>query len=322
MSQSPPPPNPFSNQFNRFLRLVRKPKTIIIATTSVTLVFIGYTGLSFILREYLPPWLEERLSKVINRPIEIGELEGFSLTSLQLEGASIPETAQHTNQLTAENIQVTFNPLTILLQRKLAVKVSPERVKVNIREEKPGQWLSVKATDEVIPLNFDLSVDVKNTEISLLPYQAEKTVNIKVIGNLKYEKSEQRKWVYDLSLGLIDSNEVQLQGETLVKSTKTKLNLQINQLPLQAWLSIFPNFPFDLDDSLLQANLNFNLPSLRDFRETKGQGDLELDNFQAKSKFLKQPIQADLDFQFEQDKILINQGKVILGDIITTLQGK
>ncbi len=321
MSQSPPPPNRFFNQLNGFLRFIRKPKTIVIVTTSVTLVFLGYRGLSFVLREYLPPWLEERISKVINRPIEIGELEGFSLTSLQLEGASIPETAQQTNDLTAENIKVTFNPLTILLQRKLAINVSPERVKVNLREEKPGQWLSLKATDEVIPLNFDLSIDVKNTEIVLLPYQSEKTVNIKVVGNLEYEKSEQRKWLYDLSLGLINSDEIQVQGETLVKSTKTRLNLQLNQLPLQAWSSIFPNLPFKIDESLLQANLNVNLPSLRDFRGTKGQGSLELDDFQAKTSLLKQPVTADLAFQFEQGQVLIDQGEFTIGNIITTLQG-
>ncbi|MGK7884228.1 MAG: translocation/assembly module TamB domain-containing protein [Crocosphaera sp.] len=321
MSQSPPPPNPFSNQFNRFLRFIKKPKTIILATTSVTFVFIGYTGLSFILREYLPPWLEERLSKVIHRPIEIGELQGFSFTSLQLDGASIPETPQHTNQLTAENIKVTFNPLTILLQRKLILNLSPESVKVNIRENKPGQWLNVKATDEVIPLNFDLAVDINNTEINLLPYKSEKTVSIKVSGNVEYQKGEQRKWLYDLGLGLVESKEIKLQGETFVSSTKTQLSLQLNQLPLAAWLSIFPNLPFNFDDSYLEANLNLNLPSLRDLRETKGQGNLALEDLRAKITSLQQPIQADLVFQFEESKILIEQGKFILGDIITRLQG-
>ncbi|EAZ91475.1 hypothetical protein [Crocosphaera chwakensis] len=130
MSQSPPPPNASSSWFNRFLRFARKPKTIIIATTSVTLVFIGYTGLSFFLREYLPPWLEKQLSKVIYRPIEIGELEGFSFTSLQLEDAYIPETTEYSSQLRAETIKVTFNPLTILLQRKLAVNIFPQKVTV------------------------------------------------------------------------------------------------------------------------------------------------------------------------------------------------
>ena len=321
MSQSPQPPNPFSNQFNRFLRFAQKPKTIIIATTSVTLVFIGYAGLSFILREYLPPWLEERLSKVIHRPIEIGELEGFSFTSLQLDGASIPETPQHTNQLTAENIKITFNPLTILLQRKLTLHLSPESVKVNIRENKPGQWLNVKATDEVIPLNFDISVDVDNTEIILLPYQSEKTINIQVDGNLEYQKGEQQKWLYNLGLGLVESNEIKLEGETFVNSTQTKLNLQLNQFPLAAWLSIFPNLPFNIDESYLQANLNLNLPSLRDLRETKGEGDFALKDVQAKTTSLKQPIQADLLFQFEENKILIEKGKIVLGDIITQLQG-
>ncbi|WP_198648500.1 hypothetical protein [Cyanothece sp. BG0011] len=321
MSQSPPPPNPLSSWFNRFLRFARKPKTIVIATTSVTLVFIGYTGLSFLLREYLPPWLEKQLSKVIYRPVEIGELEGFSFTSLQLEDAYIPETTEYSSQLRAETIKVTFNPLTILLQRKLAVHVSPQKVTVKIREKKPGQWLNVKATDEVIPLNFDLSVNVKNTEIILLPYQSEKTVNIKASGNLEYQKSEQRKWLYNLSLGLLESNEIQLQGETFVKSTKSKISLQLNQLPLQAWLSILPNLPFNLDDSYLKANLNLNLPSLRDLRETKGQGNVQLGDFQATANSLKKPIQADLAVQFEENKILIQQGKIILGDIITTLQG-
>ncbi len=321
MSQSPPPPNPFLNQFNRFLRFARKPKTIVIATTSITLVFIGYTGLNFFLKEYLPPWLEKQLSKVIYRPVEIGELEGFSFTSLQLEDAYIPETTEYSSQLRAKNIKVTFNPVTILLQGKLAVNVSPQKVTVKVREKKPGQWLNVKATDEVIPLNFDLSVNVKNTEIILLPYQSEKTVNIKVTGNIEYEKSKQRKWLYDISLGILESNEIQLQGETFVKSTKSKISLQLNQLPLQAWSSIVPNLPFNLDDSYLKANLNLDLPSLIDLKKTEGQGNLQLEDFQAKAKPLKEPIQADLAFQFEKNKILIDQGKIILGDIITTLQG-
>ncbi len=317
MSQSPPPPN----QFNRFLRFIRKPSTIIIATTSVTLIFAGYGGLRFFLREYLPPWLEERVSELINRPVEIGELEGFSFTSLQLETASIPETTENSNELVAKDINIQFNPLTVLFQRKLAVNISPQSVNIKIREEKPSQWLSVKATDEVIPLNFDVSVDVNNTNIILVPYQSDKTVNIKVDGHIKYQKSEHRKWLYDLSLGLLNSQEIQLQGETFVKSTKTKLNLQLNQLPLQAWFSILPHLPFNFDNSFLQANLNLNLPSLLDFRKTEGQGDLELDNFQATTTFLKEPIQADLAFQFEKEKVLINQGKIILGDIITKLQG-
>lgn len=321
MSQSTPPPNASSSWFNRVLRFARKPKTIVIATTSVTLVFIGYTGLSFLLREYLPPWLEQQLSKVIYRPVEIGELERFSFTSLQLEDAYIPETTEYSSQLRAKTIKVTFNPLTILLQRKLAINVSPQKVRVKIRERKPGQWLNVKATDEVIPLNFDLSVDVKNTEIILLPYQSDKTVNIKVAGNLEYKKSKQRKWLYDLSLGLLESNEIQLQGETFVKSTKSKISLQLNQVPLQAWSSIIPNLPFNLDDSYLQANLNFNLPSLLDLRKTEGQGDLQLGDFQAKVNSLQEAIQADLAFQFEDNKILIDQGKIILGDILTTLEG-
>ncbi len=321
MSQSPPPPNPFVSSLTRFLRFARKPSTIVIATTSVTLIFVGYTGLRFFLREYLPSWLEEQVSELINRPVEIGELEGFSLTSLQLEAASIPETTENSNELVAKDINIQFNPLTVLFQRKLALTISPQSVKVKILEEEPGQWLRVKATDEVIPINFDVSVDVKNTEITLVPYQSDKTVNVKVNGQLQYQKSKQRKWIYDLSLGLVESNEIQLQGETLVKSTKTQLNLQLNQLPLQAWLSIFPNLPFNLNESYLKANLNLNLPSLRDFRETQGQGDLELGDFQVKTTFLKEPIKADLAFQFEKDKVLIDQGKIILGNIVTTLQG-
>ncbi len=321
MSQSPPPQNPFSARLNRLLRLARKPSTIAIATTSVTLVLISYTGLRLLLREYLPPWLEKQVSQMINRPVEIGELKGFSLTSLHLDDASIPTTSEHSNQLIAKTVIVKFNPLAVLFQRTLSIIIAPQEVQVEIREDGPGNWLNLKATDEPIPLNLDLTFDIKNTQVLLWPHTDKKPVKVELEGKVTYEKMEQKKWIYDISLGFFDSDEIQLEGETFIETTESNIKLTLNKLALQPVVSLLPNFPVNVDEGNVNADFNLNLPSLLDLRGTQGKGSLELGDFQAQVKPLKEPIKAGFKIGFDKEKILINRGDIKVGNILTNIQG-
>ncbi|MGK7942492.1 MAG: translocation/assembly module TamB domain-containing protein [Crocosphaera sp.] len=321
MSQSNPPPNPFFTHLSSFLRFARKPSTLAMAMTSVTLILVSYTGLRLFLREYLPPWLEQQVSQLINRPIEIGELTGFSFTSLQLEGASIPETSEHSNELTAQTIRVQFNPLAVIFQQTLPIIISPETVTVKIREDGPGNWFKVDVGEQPIPIDLDLTFDVKKSKIFLLPHRDEKPIKVQLEGNLRYQEKGDNKWIYAINLGFFESDEIQIIGETVTETTQTNIQVKLNQLALQPWLDILPNQLIDFAQGNINANLNFNLPSLRNLKDTQNQGDLELGNFQAAVKPLKEPITANFNLNFEDNKIFIHKGNINLGNIITDFKG-
>jgi translocation and assembly module TamB len=321
MSQSPPPQNPFSARLNRLLRFARKPSTIAIATTSVTLIIISYTGLRLFLREYLPPLLEEQVSQLINRPVEIGELKGFSLTSLHLEGASIPATSEHSNQLTAKTIMVKFNPLAVLFQRTLPIVISPQEVQVTIREDRPRNWLNLTVGEKPFPIDFDVTFDVKKTEVMLWPHRTKKPVAVKLEGTVRYQEKGEQKLNYAINLGFFDSDEIKLEGETFIGTTESNIQLTLNKLALQPLASLLPNFPLSLEEGNLNADFNLSLPSLLDLRGTQGKGSLELGGFQVEVKPLKEPINAGFKIGFEKEKIFINQGDIKIGNIVTNIEG-
>ncbi|MEA5508878.1 translocation/assembly module TamB [Crocosphaera sp. UHCC 0190] len=321
MSQSPTPQNSLSQRLNHLLRLLRQPKTIAVGTTSFALILLGYGGLRLFLREYLPPWLEEQVSQVINRPVEIGELNGFSLTSLQLEGASIPATSEHKNQLIAKTVIIKFNPLAVLFEGTLPITISPEDVQVEIRQKSQDEWLTLNISDELIPVDLDLTFDVKNTDIALFPQNAKNPVKMKLKGKATYQEKGEKQWKYAINLGFFDRDEITLKGRTLITTMQSEIELTLNKLALPAVMSLLPNFPVEVVGGNLQANLNLNVPSIENLRETQGKGNLALGEFKGQVKPLKEPIRALANISFDKDKILIDKAQISLGKIITTIQG-
>ncbi|MEA5533852.1 translocation/assembly module TamB domain-containing protein [Crocosphaera sp. XPORK-15E] len=321
MSQSPTPQDSLSRRLNRLLRLVRQPKTIAVGTTSFALILLAYGGLRLFLREYLPPWLEEQVSQVINRPVEIGELKGFSLTSLHLDMASIPATSQQKNKLIAKTVIIKFNPLAVLFEGTLPITISPEDVQVEIRQKSQDEWLTVEVNDELIPLDLDLTFDIKNTDIALFPQNAKNPVKVKLKGKATYQEKGEKQWKYAINLGFFDTDEITLKGRTLIATTQSEIELTLNKLALPAVMSLLPNFPVEVVGGDLQANLNLNVPSIENLRETQGKGNLALGEFRGQVKALKEPIKALANISFNKDKILIDKAQISLGKILTNIQG-
>ncbi|YAI81641.1 MAG: translocation/assembly module TamB domain-containing protein [cyanobacterium endosymbiont of Rhopalodia sterrenbergii] len=321
MSQSPLPPDSTSNYLSRLLRIAKKPCNVAIGLASVTIIIIGYTGLRLFLQKYLPPWLEKQVSYLINRPVDIDELQGFSLTRLDLGSTSVPPTSDHPNQLTASRVVVHFDPIAVLFRRTLVIKIVPEDVEVELHQYSEGELLKGKITDEIIPLKLDITFDVTNVAINVFPQSTNNLLVTTINGQARYSEVAKAKWDYDLKLVLL-SSEISLEGETFTDTKESQVKLAISKLDISQLIPLIVNFPVQLHKGDIEANINLDLPSIEKLSETKAKGEVKLDNFKGKIKFFENPLQAVANISFQENKVLIKKAQVKLSNITTNLSGQ
>ena len=87
---SPEPPEDKKNFLQRLFRPSKKKAVGLVAIASV--VGLGYYGLQVWAKKNLPPILETQASKLLNRPVDVGEIESISLAGVTIGKSVIPPT--------------------------------------------------------------------------------------------------------------------------------------------------------------------------------------------------------------------------------------
>ncbi|MBE9225007.1 translocation/assembly module TamB domain-containing protein [Phormidium sp. LEGE 05292] len=125
----------------------------------------------FINRE-LAPLVEKNVSDLLQRPVKLGKLENFTLNSLRFGPSSVPPTATDTDRASAQAVDVSFNPLQLLLTRTLNLDITLVNPDVFIEQTPDGRWISTQIKQSeakgAITTNVD-SIRVSNANVVLLP---------------------------------------------------------------------------------------------------------------------------------------------------------
>ncbi|MGL5793898.1 MAG: hypothetical protein ACRC06_05705, partial [Waterburya sp.] len=113
------PPNPEPEKQNLLKRLVNKlkssPKTVATGVIAIAaLGSLGYWGTGVLVKKKLPPFLETQIGNFIQRPIDLGEVKGFSLGGIEFGKTVIPATAKDPDKVTVEGVKVGFNLIPVL----------------------------------------------------------------------------------------------------------------------------------------------------------------------------------------------------------------
>lgn len=173
MKKSPNPvkqPKPEHIQRLRFLLLSR---------TSITLgvlMLVGFAGGAWWLRifvyERLAPLVEKNLTQTLNRPVQLGTVERFSLTGLQFGKSSVPATKTDPDRVLVEAVDVAFDPLRLLFTRTLKLDVTLVNPDIYIEQDALGRWTSttLKAEEKAGPIKTDLDkIWFRNADVVLVP---------------------------------------------------------------------------------------------------------------------------------------------------------
>ncbi len=121
----------------------------------------------------LAPLVANQLENLINRPLEVGEVEGFSLSHLQLGESSLPATAEDQDTATVEAIAVRFNLLELITDRTLTLNLALENPRIFLDQTEDGSWvgLELNLPDEEGPISIEFDqIQATGGSIILQPF--------------------------------------------------------------------------------------------------------------------------------------------------------
>ncbi len=138
-------------------------------------------------RNHLTPWLSSELSKVVDRPVELGPLERLGPTGLRVGVSTMPPTTTDPDTLSVGAIEVRLNPLDVL-RRDVRLMVNLEQVEAYVEQAADGKWVAVELDlpepkPDRTPI-FEVSVGavrLQDSQVTLVPYGTGKSDRPQII---------------------------------------------------------------------------------------------------------------------------------------------
>lgn len=237
LPSSPPesalPPTP------RRRRVWRK-LLFILALSAIAGVAGGAWWAWIFIQQELAPLVSAALTKQLNRPVQVGQLERFSLSSLRFGKTTIPATATDRDRATIESIEVQFNPLPLLWQRRLPLNVTLIKPNVYLEQNERGLWISTKLrqAEEKAPIKIRLNqLRLQSGSIELSarskPQRTRQSVKIEQVSGFLNLLDNNRRFSYYVRANSAVQGGFRLRGETQrigPTALLSKINLEADDL--------------------------------------------------------------------------------------------
>ncbi|MFP4132628.1 MAG: translocation/assembly module TamB domain-containing protein [Halothece sp.] len=282
----------------------------------------------YLIYRQLPQTVAKSLSSILSRPVEVGEVEAFSLTSLSFGETTLPPTDEHTEQVTIPTVAVNFTPFKVITEQALDLEVTLINPEVKVEQTPEGQWLTTELTEQP-PGFIDIRLNrlnVENANLSLASRnqtgELQPPVNLNIAQiNSQFLDNNQRIPFQLENLTLAEaSGSIDLTGEANLETEEVALSLTTNELAI-AQLARLAASPLNIRDGTLNANtdisffLNDTLPKL--------EGTAELTNLEARLEPFTTPFQAtEAKVNFSERDIFVENFTTQWGDLEAVAGGK
>ncbi|MEG3841880.1 translocation/assembly module TamB, partial [Microcoleus sp. herbarium14] len=295
------------------------------------LALIGAAIAQAWVRDKLAPIVESEVSQTLKRPVKIGRLERFSLTSLRFGRSTLPATATDPDYASAAAVEVQFSIWPLLFNRTLKLDITLVKPSAYIEQDAQGRWINLPTREPKPPGLFKTEIDavrVENLGAVLVPSptvgqknSAPISVSLKN-GSALFREQNQRV-LYELNGQFTNNDNFAVKADSLLPAAQTNVLLQGQNLPLSdlARLLKIPGI------SLLKGQANGNLTvQLRDNKLSGITGTASFGGVQASIAPLKQIVQnssGQLRFQGTNlivDSLAANYGLIpvqIAGTVAT-----
>lgn len=350
-----PSPNPeptAAKPWRRAANRIFQPRTLLVVGGGV--VILGgatYLTLQWWVRSQLSDLLNERLSEILNRPVNVGEVERFTLGGLQLDGIRIPKTEIHDNSVTVKALRVNYD-LLALFSGELPLKFTLIEPQVYAAQADDGTWLDLDLNlpesedgGGELPIDLPINLRLEDGDIQLLTRSASEPFQLSLNGKaqLRQKLSVAR---YDLNLDA-PTGGLTLAGQTQLETLESRVDTQIQNLGIEQFVQFLPQ---DLRESAtvksgnIDANLNIELPPLQEPEpnpdETQSnraqrvaldidpndiprvRGTLDLNNIVVEVDPLAQPLEARGLIRFQGDRVILENVSVSTGALQVKADGR
>lgn len=282
---------------------------------------IGYGALLSYLRIHLPPWLEQEAARLTHRQVILGEVQDLTLTRIRFGRSRLLPNARYPNHLDANTVDLQINYLPLLLQRTLPLTITLDGAEASFKQDVLGRWIHVVLAKVSLPIQFDLTLVVKQSRANFLPYGFKQPIDLKLNGQARYQEGDHPHWVYDLEVQRARS-EINIKGKSELASGLNQIAIATQSFQLADWNLLLQNTPFRLDQGTVQTDTRWRLvPDQERHIHPQVKGNLNVQQAQARFAQHKIPFTAQAELKFEGDVVRFNQAKLGYGDITADLDG-
>lgn len=219
---APQPPRPP----RRRLRLAWRPVALGLGLVALAGGVGGAIWVRGFLRNDLAPLLSTTLSDVVNRPVEVGPLQGIALSwrgqgEIVFGESSLPPTETDGDRATVQQVRARFNLLD-LLQRRLGLVLTLRNPDIFLDQTDDGQWIAIQLaeSEDEPPIQVELrQILVENGAVTVAPstqlmIEAEKP-GVRPDSDLSVRLGQVNGDVNLESIEVADASGVPLEGQNI-----------------------------------------------------------------------------------------------------------
>jgi translocation and assembly module TamB len=298
------------------------------------LVLLSGTGLGIIalvgaavalawVREKLAPLVETQVSQLLDRPVQVGRLERFSLTSLRFGRSTVPATPTDPDYASTEAVEVQFSVGQLLFNRTLKLDITLVKASAYIEQDAKGRWVNIPTAERKSPGLFKTEVEAiraENVGAVLVPSPAvgQKTsapISVSLKNGSVLFRDQNQRVLYELNGQFTNSDNFIVKADSLLPAAQTNVQLQGQNLPLPELVRLLKVSGISLQKGLANGNLTVQL---RDNKVSGIVGTASFGGVQASIRPLKQIVQnssGQLRFQGTNlivDSLAANYGLIPL----------
>jgi translocation and assembly module TamB len=283
-------------------------------------ISVGVWRLQSFIQEDLAPLVEKNLTTIIDRPLELGEVKGFTLSGVKFGASAIPATATDADNVKADAIEVGFDPLQLLFNRRLKLDVTLVNPVGYVDRDAQGRWITTNIVlpDEPSAIAIDVEkVRLRNGNVSLIPFRENEIASPVVFSKLNgYAKFSDNYQAIGFEVGGQPGRigNVSVRGKVDIKEKTGNLQIQAQDL-LASEVTPLVKLPVKLKGGKIDGNLRVKLPTGEEKQPLLyGNARVEGLDFQV-AQMPKPLVNSQGNLQFDGTKVKLNDVVTSYGKI-------
>lgn len=273
----------------------RRGRNILLGLGVVLLVSFGVgVGFAwFFIQRQLAPMVEKNLARLLNRPVNLGQVESFTYNGLRFGASEVPATPTDPDHASMPAIDVAFNPFKLLLTRTLEFDITLIDPEVYLEQSQDGRWLDTRIQQQekgFIDVKLQ-EIQVHSADVVLVPRSQNGARLLKPVaialpnGGAQFLNNNQLIQ-FNLQGNLLSGGQFRLQGTSRPAQEQTKLAVSGNDLKAPE-ISRLLRLPLNLHAGEVAGNLEINITEDEPLQLF---GTTTLENVTARTAQLPQPF--------------------------------
>ncbi|MBF2064695.1 MAG: translocation/assembly module TamB domain-containing protein [Calothrix sp. C42_A2020_038] len=217
----------------RFWLMLLSRSGIAVSGLLVVGLALGCWRLWKFVKKDLTPIASRSITEAINRPVQLGAVQAFSLGSVKFGASTIPATPNDPDNAKIESVDVSFDLLQLLLARRLKLDVTLVSPSLYIQQDNQGRWITttIQPPSKNAPFKTDLDkIRFRNGNLVLAPRHTKSQLSFSNVNGVAQLLENNQLVKYEAAGKPTNGGSIFVRGETRPRTIEHKLNLQVEDL--------------------------------------------------------------------------------------------